>query len=322
MSDIQIALNIIAGIMGLYVGAEGLVRGSSSLAIGFGISPLVVGLTIVAFATSSPELVVSIKAAIEGNPGIVVGNVVGSNICNIALILGVAALISPMQVRTQVIKREIPLMIIITVVFLLVLIDGSISRWEGAMFVIGIIAYIFLSYLYVRKDKDDVEIVKEFEEGIRTKHYKIWKSVLLIVVGLGLLIIGSNLFVDGAIEAAVKFGVSQAVIGLTIVALGTSLPELVTSIVASFKNENDIAIGNAVGSNVFNILSILGISSLINPISNSGITIIDLSIMMFFTILILPLCKSGFKIRRWEGALLFSGYIAYMIYLGQLQTVN
>jgi cation:H+ antiporter len=322
MSDIHIALYIIAGIVGLYVGAEVLVRGSSSLAIGFGISPLVVGLTIVAFATSSPELVVSIKAAIEGNPGIVVGNVVGSNICNIALILGVAALISPMQVKTQVIKREIPLMIIITVVFLLVLIDGSISRWEGAMFVIGIIAYIFLSYLYVRKDKDDVEIVKEFEEGIRTKHYKIWKSVLLIVVGLGLLIIGSNLFVDGAIEAAVKFGVSQAVIGLTIVALGTSLPELVTSIVASFKNENDIAIGNAVGSNVFNILSILGISSLINPISNSGITIIDLSIMMFFTILILPLCKSGFKIRRWEGALLFSGYIAYMIYLGQLQTVN
>jgi cation:H+ antiporter len=322
MSDIHIALYIIAGIVGLYVGAEVLVRGSSSLAIGFGISPLVVGLTIVAFATSSPELVVSIKAAIEGNPGIVVGNVVGSNICNIALILGVAALISPMQVRTQVIKREIPLMIIITVIFLLVLIDGSISRWEGAMFVIGIIAYILLSYLYVKKDKDDVEIVKEFEEGIRIKPYKIWQSVLLIVVGLGLLIIGSNLFVDGAIEAAVKFGVSQAVIGLTIVALGTSLPELVTSIVASFKNENDIAIGNAVGSNIFNILSILGISSLINPISNSGITIIDLSIMMFFTVIILPLCKSGFKIRRWEGAILFGGYIVYMIYLGQLQSVN
>jgi cation:H+ antiporter len=322
MSDIHIALYIIAGIVGLYVGAEVLVRGSSSLAIGFGISPLVVGLTIVAFATSSPELVVSIKAAIEGNPGIVVGNVVGSNICNIALILGVAALISPMQVRTQVIKREIPLMIIITVIFLLVLIDGSISRWEGAMFVIGIIAYILLSYLYVKKDKDDVEIVKEFEEGIRIKPYKIWQSVLLIVVGLGLLIIGSNLFVDGAIEAAVKFGVSQAVIGLTIVALGTSLPELVTSIVASFKNENDIAIGNAVGSNIFNILSILGISSLINPISNSGITIIDLSIMMFFTVIILPLCKSGFKIRRWEGAILFGGYIVYMIYLGQLQPVN
>jgi cation:H+ antiporter len=322
MSDIQIVLFILGGIVGLYFGAEGLVRGSSSIAISFGISPLVVGLTIVAFATSSPELVVSIKAAIDGNPGIVVGNVVGSNICNIALILGVAALISPIQVKAQVIKREIPLMIIISVVLLLVLIDGSISRWEGAMFVIGIIAYIVMSYLYVKKDKADEEIVKEFEEGIRTKPYKIWQSILLITVGLGLLVVGSNIFVDGAIEAAVKLGVSQAVIGLTIVALGTSLPELVTSIVASFKNENDIAIGNAVGSNVFNILSILGISSLINPISNSGITIFDLSIMMFFTIIILPLCKSGFKIRRWEGAILFSGYIAYMIYLGQLQTVS
>jgi cation:H+ antiporter len=322
MSDIQIVLYILGGSVGLYVGAEGLVRGSSSIAISFGISPLVVGLTVVAFATSSPELVVSIKAAINCNPGIVVGNVVGSNICNIALILGVAALISPMQVKAQVIKREIPLMIVISVVFLLVLIDGSISRWEGAMFVIGIIAYIIMSYMYVQKDKVDEDIVKEFEEGIRTKPYKMWQSVLVIIVGLGLLIIGSNLFVDGAIEAAVKLGVSQAVIGLTIVAIGTSLPELVTSIVASFKNENDIAIGNAVGSNVFNILSILGISSLINPISNSGITIVDLSIMMFFTVLILPLCKSGFKIRRWEGAILFGGYLAYMIYLGQLQTVN
>ncbi len=322
MNDLQIVLYILGGIGGLFIGAEGLVRGSSSLAISFGISPLVVGLTVVAFATSSPELVVSIKAAIDGNPGIVVGNVVGSNICNIALILGVAALISPMQVKTQVIKREIPLMIFISFVFLLVLIDGSISRWEGAIFVIGIIAYIILSYMYVRKDKDDAEIVKEFEKGLRTKPYNIWQSILLIIGGLALLIIGSKLFIDGAIETAVKLGVSQAVIGLTIVALGTSLPELITSIVASFRNENDIAIGNIVGSNVFNILSILGISSLINPISNSGVTIIDLAIMMFFTILILPLCRSGFKLRRWEGALLFAGYIAYMIYLAQLQTVS
>ena len=322
MNDLQIVLYILGGIVGLFVGAEGLVRGSSSLAISFGISPLVVGLTIVAFATSSPELVVSIKAAIDGNPGIVVGNVVGSNICNIALILGVAALISPMRVKTQVIKREIPLMIFISFVFLLVLIDGSISRWEGAIFVIGIIAYIILSYKYVKKDKDDAEIVKEFEKGLRTKPYNIWQSILLIIGGLALLIIGSKLFIDGAIETAVKLGVSQAVIGLTIVALGTSLPELITSIVASLRNENDIAIGNIVGSNVFNILSILGISSLINPISNSGVTIIDLAIMMFFTILILPLCRSGFKLRRWEGALLFTGYIAYMIYLAQLQTVS
>jgi cation:H+ antiporter len=315
MSELQIILFILGGSVGLFIGAEGLVRGASSLAIRLGISPLVVGLTVVAFATSSPELVVSIKAAIEGNPGIVVGNVVGSNICNIALILGVAAMISPIRVKTQVIRREIPIMIIVSLLLLLILANDSISRVEGFFLVAGIIAYIILGYKYSIKQKDDEEIIKEFEESIPKTPYKIWQSIIFIIVGLGLLVVGSNLFVDGAVAIAENFGVSQAVIGLTIVALGTSLPELTTSVVASFKNENDIAIGNAVGSNVFNVLSILGISSLINPISNTGVTMIDLSIMMFFTILILPLSRSKFTLRRWEGALLFAGYIAYMVYL-------
>ncbi len=315
MNEIQIALCIIGGSIGLFIGAEGLVRGASSLAIRLGISPLVVGLTVVAFATSSPELVVSIKAAIEGNPGIVVGNVVGSNICNIALILGVAAMISPMNVKSQVIKREIPIMIIVSVILLFILLDDTITSMEGIFLVIGIITYIVLGYKYSIKEKDNKEVIKEFEEIIPKSPYKIWQSLIFVLAGLGLLVLGSNLFVDGAVAIAEKFGVSQAVIGLTIVALGTSLPELTTSIVASFKNENDIAIGNAVGSNVFNILSILGISSLIRPIADTGITIVDLSIMMFFTILILPLSRSKFTLRRWEGALLFCGYIAYMIYL-------
>jgi cation:H+ antiporter len=315
MNEIQIALYIIGGSIGLFIGAEGLVRGASSLAIRLGVSPLVVGLTVVAFATSSPELVVSIKAAIEGNPGIVVGNVVGSNICNIALILGVAAMISPMSVKTQVIKREIPIMIIVSVILLLILVDDTITRVEGVFLVIGIITYIILGYKYSIKEKDNIEVIKEFEEIIPKSPYKIWKSLIFMLAGLGLLVLGSNLFVDGAVAIAEKFGVSQAIIGLTIVAFGTSLPELTTSIVASFKNENDIAIGNAVGSNVFNILSVLGISSLVRPIADTGITIFDLSIMMFFTILILPLSRSKFTLRRWEGALLFCGYIAYMIYL-------
>lgn len=323
MSELQIILYILGGSAGLFIGAEGLVRGSSSLALRLGISPLVVGLTVVAFATSGPELFVSVKAAIEGNPGIVVGNVVGSNICNIALILGVAALISPMQIKTQVVRREIPILIIITFIFLLlfVLLDFTISRITGVLFVIGIIAYIIFGYKYALNEKSSLGLSKEFEESIPKTAYKIWQTILLMIFGLGLLVLGSILFVDGAVAIAVKLGVSQAVIGLTIVALGTSLPELTTSIVASFKNENDIAIGNAVGSNVFNILSILGISSIINPISNSGITIIDLSIMMFFTILILPLSKSKFTLRRWEGAVLFGGYIAYIIYLAQTQSV-
>ena len=315
MNEIQIALYIIGGSIGLFIGAEGLVRGASSLAIRLGISPLVVGLTVVAFATSSPELVVSIKAAIEGNPGIVVGNVVGSNICNIALILGVAAMISPLNVKSQVIKREIPIMIFVSVILLLILLDDTITRMEGIFLVIGIITYITLGYKYSIKEKDNVEVIKEFEEVIPKSPYKFWQSLIFVFAGLGLLVLGSNLFVDGAVAIAEKFGVSQALIGLTIVALGTSLPELTTSIVASFKNENDIAIGNAVGSNVFNILSILGISSLVRPIADTGITIVDLSIMMFFTILILPLSRSKFTLRRWEGALLFCGYIAYMIYL-------
>ena len=315
MNEIQIALYILGGSIGLFIGAEGLVRGASSLAIRLGVSPLVVGLTVVAFATSSPELVVSIKAAIEGNPGIVVGNVVGSNICNIALILGVAAMISPMSVKTQVIKREIPIMIIVSVILLLILVDDTITRVEGVFLVIGIIFYIILGYKYSIKEKDNIEVIKEFEEIIPKSPYKIWKSLIFMIAGLGLLVLGSNLFVDGAVAIAEKFGVSQAIIGLTIVALGTSLPELTTSIVASFKNENDIAIGNAVGSNVFNILSVLGISSLVRPIAGTGITIVDLSIMMFFTILILPLSRSKFTLRRGEGVFLFCGYIAYMIYL-------
>ena len=315
MNEIQIALYIIGGSIGLFIGAEGLIRGASSLAIRLGVSSLVVGLTVVAFATSSPELVVSIKAAIEGNPGIVVGNVVGSNICNIALILGVAAMISPMSVKTQVIKREIPIMIIVSVILLLILVDDTITRVEGVFLVIGIITYIILGYRYSIKEKDNIEVIKEFEEIIPKSPYKIWKSLIFMIAGLGLLVLGSNLFVDGAVAIAEKFGVSQALIGLTIVALGTSLPELTTSIVASFKNENDIAIGNAVGSNVFNILSVLGISSLVRPIAGTGVTIFDLSIMMFFTILILPLSRSKFTLRRGEGVLLFCGYIAYMIYL-------
>lgn len=315
MSEILIVIYISGGIVGLFLGAEGLVRGSSSLAIRLGISPLVVGLTVVAFATSSPELVVSIKAAIEGNPGIVVGNVVGSNICNIALILGLAALISPIQVKMQVVRREIPIMIVVSLFMIFVLFDDSISRIEGIILVIGILLYIILSYRSTVREPVTSEIIKELEDNLPRAPFNIWISLLLIVLGLVLLISGSNFFVDGAVVIAEKLGVSHAVIGLSIIALGTSLPELATSIVASFRNENEIAIGNAVGSNIFNILSVLGISSLISPISETGVTIIDLSIMMFFTIIIFPLSRSKFTLHRWEGALLVTGYVAYIVYL-------
>ena len=315
MNEFEITISIIGGIIGLFAGAEALVRGSSSLAIRMGISPLVVGLTVVAFATSSPELVVSIKAALDGNPGIVVGNVVGSNICNIGLILGVAALISPMRIKTQLIKREIPIMIIVGFILLLVLANDSISRLEGLLLILGIISYVVFSYLYARKDKV-IETSHEFIDAIpKGKAKSVWISILLIVGGLGLLLGGAHIFVNGAVEVAVSLGVSQAIIGLSMVALGTSLPELITSVVASLRNENDIAIGNAVGSNVFNVLSVLGFSSVISPINSSGVGYIDLSIMMLFMIVILPMSKSGFVLKRFEGATLLAGYFAYLIYL-------
>ncbi len=315
MNEFEITISIIGGIVGLFAGAESLVRGSSSLALRLGISPLVVGLTVVAFATSSPELVVSIKAALEGNPGIVVGNVVGSNICNIGLILGVAALISPIRVKTQLIKREIPIMILVGFILLLVLADDSISLLEGILLIFGITSYVIFSYLYARKDKV-IETSREFIEAIpKGKEKSAWISILLIVGGLGLLLGGAHIFVNGAVEVAVRLGVSQAIIGLSMVALGTSLPELMTSIVASFRNENDIAIGNAVGSNVFNVLSVLGFSSVISPISSSGVGYIDLTVMMLFMIVILPMSKGGFVLKRFEGAILLAGYFAYILYL-------
>ncbi len=315
MNELEITISIIGGIVGLFAGAESLVRGSSSLALRLGVSPLVVGLTVVAFATSSPELVVSIKAALEGNPGIVIGNVVGSNICNIGLILGVAALISPMQVKTRLVKREIPIMIIVGFILLLVLANDSISRVEGVLLILGIISYVVFSYLYARKDKV-IETYQEFIEGIPAgKAKSVWISILLIVGGLGVLLGGAHIFVNGAVEVAARLGVSQAIIGLSMVALGTSLPELITSVVASFRNENDIAIGNAVGSNVFNVLSVLGFSSVINPINSSGVGYIDLTIMMLFMIIILPMSKSGFVFKRFEGAILLAGYFAYILYL-------
>lgn len=297
----------------LFIGAEGLIRGSSNLAIKIGITPLVVGLTVVAFGTSTPELVVSLKAALLGNSSISLGNVVGSNIANIALILGVAALIRPLDVHAKVIMREIPIMIGISILLLLLLIDGELGFIDGLIFVIGLIVYLVVNVLIARKEKNP-EIDSEFSEGLKSK-LGIPVSIVLMIAGLGLLILGANLFVQSAVAIAKIFNVSDAIIGLTIVAIGTSLPELITSIVASYKKEADIAIGNVVGSNVFNILGILGITALIIPISSVGISYVDLGVMLFTAIILFPLSRTGFSISRFEGALLLAGYGGYIYYL-------
>lgn len=274
MSPVEIVLYLVGGLIMLFIGAEGLIRGSSNLAIKIGITPLVVGLTVVAFGTSTPELVVSLKAALLGNSSISLGNVVGSNIANIALILGVAALIRPLDVHANVIMREIPIMIVITVLFLFLLIDGELGFIDGLIFVIGLVIYLIVNVLLARKEKNP-EVDSEFKEGLKSK-LGVPVSMVLMLAGLGLLILGANLFVQSAVAIAKMFNVSDAIIGLTIVAIGTSLPELITSIVASYKKEADIAIGNVVGSNIFNILGILGITALIIPISSVGLGYVDL----------------------------------------------
>jgi cation:H+ antiporter len=313
MTGIEIIIYLVGGLIMLFIGAEGLVRGSSNLAIKIGIAPLVVGLTVVSFGTSAPELVVSLKAALSGNGSISLGNVIGSNIANIALILGLAALIRPLSVHANVIMREIPIMIAISLLLLVLLIDGEVGFIDGIILSGGLIIYLVVSVIMARKEKN-AEVDAEFEEGLKSK-FGIPLSIVFIIVGLGLLLFGANMFVQSAVAIAKIFNVSDAIIGLTIVAIGTSLPELITSIVAAYKKEADIAIGNVVGSNIFNILGILGITALIIPISSLGISYVDSGVMLFTAIILFPLSRTGFSISRFEGALLLVGYAGYFYYL-------
>ena len=301
------------GIALLYFGAEGLIKGSVKLAIDLGITPLVIGLTVVAFGTSSPELVVSIEAGISGNSEIALGNVVGSNICNIALILGVAALIKPMKVDRSLMKTDVLYMIGFTLLLIIFVIDGDISRIEGAVFVALIIAYIVMTGIISRK-KNTIDIPDEIKEEMKAKRKPI-TNIFFIVIGLAMLITGATVFLEGAVAIAKYAGVSNAIIGLTLVAFGTSLPELATSIVASMKDHNEIILGNAIGSNIFNILLILGVASVILPISAAGFDNVDFGVMLGVSIIIIPLAYQKMTVTRWNGVFLLLIYIAYTYYL-------
>lgn len=311
---ISMWLYLIGGFLILMLGAEALVRGGSSLALRLGITPLIIGLTIVAFGTSSPELAVSIQAALNGNDSIALGNIIGSNIANIGLILGVAAIIRPISVQAQVVRREIPIMIAVSIVMWALLMDGQLQYWDGILLTIGIIVYIYYCYYQARKEKEP-SVQREYAEGIPIIKGRIWIPAGLIIIGLGMLIGGGTLFVKGAVELARYFGVREAIIGLTIVAVGTSMPELATSVVAAIKKEGDIAIGNVVGSNIFNILGILGIASLAHPITRKNFNIVDFGVMGLYALVLLPFAWSRFSLDRWEGALLLAGYGGYMYYL-------
>ncbi len=308
------ALLIVAGLILLYAGAEALVRGSVSLALRLGISPLVIGLTVVAFGTSSPELAVSVKAALGGKGAISVGNVVGSNIANVALILGVAALIKPLRVNAQVIKVDIPIMICVSIITALMLKNGYLGRFDGCILVFGIVAYVCLSIYLARREKNK-SVHSVFDANLPARFRAAWLDPLFIASGFVILLFGSELLVSGAVALAVEAGLSNAFVGLTIVAIGTSFPELATSAVAAAKNEGDIAVGNVVGSNIFNLLCILGVSALAHPIRATGIHVSDLLVMIGLAVLTLPVMRTGFCISRKEGVLLLAVYAGYIVYL-------
>ena len=307
-------LILVLGLVLLYFGAEGLVRGSSSLALRLGVGPLLVGLTVVAFGTSTPELVVSLKAAYLGQGDISVGNVVGSNICNIGLILGFSALIIPIKVASQIVRVDTPIMIGVTALALFLLHDGSLSRMEGVILFALLVGYVLFSIRLAKNQATD-PLAEEFTEEIKVSKWGVWQDVAFIAAGLVMLVFGARFLVDAAIDIAKSAGLSEAVIGLTIVAVGTSLPEFATSLVAALKKEADIAVGNVVGSNIFNILGILGISAAVTPLSSTGITGIDLGVMAAFAVVLWIFSRTGYRITRGEGFFLLVTYIAYVVWL-------
>ena len=312
------AIWFVLGLIALVAGAEALVRGAGRLAVSWGISPLVVGLTVVAFGTSAPEMAVSVSASLAGASSLAIGNVVGSNIANILLILGVSALIIPLLVHEQIIRQEIPILIAASLVVVIMSLDGQISRMEAAFLFAAVIAYTV--FLVVQSRRASIESREEFASEIPTtrwdRHWGV--QLLLLAVGLGLLVLGANWLVDASVSFARAFGVSDLVIGLTIVAVGTSMPEIATSIVAALRGQRDIAVGNVVGSNIFNLLAVLGAAGMV---ASNGLAVpeaarnFDLWVMLAVAFACLPILLSGRIIARWEGGLFLGYYAAYLLYL-------
>jgi cation:H+ antiporter len=299
----------IGGFVILTAAAEALVYGASSLARRVGLSPLVIGLTVVSIGTSLPELVVGIEAALVGNGDIALGNVVGSNIGNMALILGTAALVRPLAVQSQIVRVDSPILVVVSLVFAGLVVDGTLSRLDGLLLVGGIVAYV--AYNLYAAQSSPTAVHDEFEAGLPQLH-AVWVDAGLLVVGLGGLVAGAHLLVEGAVAIAETLGVGPIVIGLTIVAVGTSLPELATSVVAARRGEGDIAVGNAVGSSVFNVLGILGVTVLVQPLSTQTLGWVDVGVMGGTALIVLPLFRTDWTLSRLEGAFLLVCYAAYV----------
>jgi len=312
----------IAGLVLMVLGAEFLVRGASRLAVMVGISPLVVGLTVVAFGTSAPEFAVSFKAALSGQGDLTLGNVIGSNIFNILFILGLSALVTPLIVHSQLIRFDVPLVVGVSLLALLMAIDGRYSTLDGIILFSGLVVYtVGMIYVSRRKGRQELDpelasLIGDVPTDFPGRNAVI--DLLIVLGGLALLGLGSNWLVESSIVVARWLEVSEVVIGLTIIAIGTSLPELVTSVVASLRNERDIAVGNIVGSNLFNILGVLGLSAIVAP---GGLTVLpqvmwfDLPVMVAVALAALPIFVTGGVISRWEGGILLAYYFAYTAYL-------
>ncbi|MGI9578378.1 MAG: calcium/sodium antiporter [Microthrixaceae bacterium] len=314
---------LLAGFALLVAGAEVLVRGAGRVAVRFGLSPIVVGLTVVAFGTSAPELAVSVGSAFSGQTGLAVGNVVGSNIANVLLVLGASAAFGgTLVVASKIVRVDVPLMIGASVTVLLMSLNGAIGRLEGALLFACILGYVTFTVMGARNasdaEKADFEAEYAADDGPG-----LGVDVLMIVGGVGALVLGSKWLVDSASEIAAQLGVSDLVIGLTVVALGTSAPELATSLIAAIKGERDIAVGNAVGSNLFNLLSVLGLTALVAPdglpVSDDALRL-DMPVMVAVAVACLPVFFNGYSLKRWEGGLFLAYYIAYITFLVLTET--
>lgn len=311
-------LLVLIGFVALYYGAEWLVKGSSALALRFGLPPLLVGLTVVAYGTSSPEMVVSVVATLQGEGDLAIGNVVGSNILNIGLILGLTALITPLRMEFQLLKFDSPFMVGISFLFLWMFRDFQLDRVEGLV-LLGLAVSYTVASIVIAKRTVTPRVEEQFEDEVAAISSgpapSLSKLALLIVGGLVVLIAGSRAFVVGASDLARMWGVSEALIGLTIVSIGTSLPELASSLIAALRKQGDIAIGNIVGSCIFNLLAITGVASIVKPITAPGISMVDVGVMIAMAVAFIVVAFTGRRIQRWEGAVLLLGYGGYLAWL-------
>ena len=303
---------LISGIVVLYFGAEWLVRGASRLASSLGVSPIVIGLTVVSLGTSAPELVVCLVAALQGNPGLAIGNVMGSNLANIGLILGLTSLVHPLEVKHRVVWREMPVMLLITFAIYPIAFDRVLSRMDGFMLLLVLLAY--LVWVFRSGHPDEIKSSHGPRDSMATSEEAAsllnLKDIGYVALGSAFLVLGGYCIVKGAVEVASALGISEVIIGLTVVAIGTSLPELATSLVAAMRQEVDIAVGNIIGSNIFNLTAIFGTTAIVRPIMIPETVLSrELAGVVFMSLLLLPILRNGWQIKRWEGALLLTAYI-------------